>query len=107
LPGLSKNSVNAIVYYDDGRLDTRLSWAWRDRYLANIAENPGGVPRFTKAYGQLDLSLNYRVTDKVSLQAQVLNLTQEQRIDLSTQRYVPFSVTEIDRRFMLGVRVAL
>jgi len=107
LPGLSKNSVNAILYYDDGRLDTRLSWAWRDRYLANIAENPGGVPRFTKAYGQLDLSLNYRVTDRISLQAQVLNLTQEQRIDLSTQRYVPFSVTEIDRRFMVGIRVAL
>jgi len=107
LPGLSKNSINAIVYYDDGRLDTRLSWAWRDRYLANFAETPGGVPRFTKAYGQLDLSLNYRLTDKVSFQAQVLNLTQEQRIDLSTIRYLPFSVTEIDRRFMLGVRVAL
>jgi len=107
LPGLSKNSANAILYYDDGRLDTRLSWAWRDRYLANIAENPGGVPRFTKAYGQLDLSLNYRVTDKISLQAQVLNLTQEQRIDFSTQRYVPFSVAEIDRRIMVGIRVAL
>jgi len=107
LPGLSKNSVNAIVYYDDGRLDTRLSWAWRDRYLANIAENPGGVPRFTKAYGQLDLSLNYRATERISFQAQVLNLTQEQRIDLSTLRYVPFSVTEIDRRFMFGIRVAL
>jgi len=107
LPGLSKSSVNAILYYDDGRLDTRLSWAWRDRYLANIAENPGGVPRFTKAYGQLDLSLNYRVSDRISFQAQVLNLTQEQRIDLSTLRDVPFSVTEIDRRFMFGIRVAL
>jgi len=107
LPGLSKNSVNAILYYDDGRLDTRLSYAWRDRYLANFAENPGGVPRFTKPYGQLDLSLNYRVTEKVSLQAQILNVTQEQRIDLSSIRYLPYSVTEIDRRFMFGIRVAL
>jgi len=107
LPGLSKNSVNAIVYYDDGKLDTRLSYAWRDRYLANFAETPGGVPRFTKAYGQLDLSVNYRLTERVSFQAQVLNLTKEQRIDLSTSQYLPFSVTEIDRRFMFGVRVAL
>jgi len=107
LPGLSKNSVNAILYYDDGRLDTRLSYAWRDDYLATIAEEPGGIPRFTKAYGQLDFSLNWRATDKVSFQAQIVNLTREQRVDHSTALRLPYAVTELDRRFMFGVRVAL
>jgi len=105
LPGLSKNSVNAVLYYDDGRFDARLAYAWRDRYLAAFADL-AGQPRFTKAYGQLDLSINYQVSPNLSIQAQVLNLTQEQRIDQSTARYLPYGVSEVDRRFMFGVRVA-
>jgi len=103
LPGLSKNSVNATLYYDNGRFDARLAYAWRDRYLAEF-NDLGGVPRFTKDYGQLDLSLNYRVTHNLSIQAQVLNLTEESRIDQSSTRYLPFSVSTIDRRFLLGIR---
>jgi len=105
LPGLSKNSANATLYYDDGRFDARLSYAWRDRYIAQFGDL-GGVPRFTKAYGQFDLSLNYQITGNFSIQAQVLNLTNEQRIDQSTTRYLPFAVSTIDRRFLLGIRVA-
>jgi len=105
LPGLSKNSINATLYYDNGRFDARLAYAWRDRYLAEF-NDLGGVPRFTKDYGQLDLSLNYRVSRNLSIQAQVLNLTEEQRIDQSSTRYLPFAVSTVDRRFMLGVRAA-
>jgi len=103
LPGLSKNSINATLYYDNGRFDARLAYAWRDRYLAEF-NDLGGVPRFTKDYGQLDLSLNYRVTDHLSIQAQVLNLTEENRIDQSSTRYLPYSVSTIDRRFLFGIR---
>jgi len=105
LPGLSKNSVNAVLYYDDGRFDARLAYAWRDRYMAQFADL-GGIPRFTKAYGQVDLSLNWRINPHFSIQAQVLNLTEEQRIDQSSTRYLPYAVSDIDRRFMFGLRVA-
>jgi len=103
LPGLSKNSVNAALYYDDGRFDARLAYAWRDRYLAQFSD-VAGIPRFTKSYGQLDLSFNYHINPRLSLQLQALNLTREQRIDQSTTRYLPYGVTELDRRFMLGLR---
>jgi len=105
LPGLSKNSVNAVLYYDDGRFDARLAYAWRDRYLSEFAD-AGGVPRFTKDYGQLDLSLNYQVKQHLWLQLQVLNLTQEQRIEQSSSRYLPYGIADIDRRFMFGIRMA-
>jgi len=104
LPGLSKNSVNATLYYDDGRFDARLAYAWRDRYLAQFVDL-GGVPRFTKAYGQLDASFSYRISQNFSAQIQILNLTEEQRIDQSSARYLPYAVSEIDRRFMLGLRM--
>jgi len=105
LPGLSKNSANAVLYYDDGRLDARVSYAWRDRHLAQFVDN-FGIPRFTNAYGQVDVSANYKVNQYVSIQAQILNLTEEQRIDRSSARLLPYGVADIDRRFMLGVRVA-
>jgi len=105
LPGLSKNSVNVVLYYDDGRFDARLAYAWRDRYLAQFSD-VAGIPRFTKAYGQLDVSFNYHITSRISVQMQGLNLTREQRIDHSTTRYLPYGVTELDRRFMLGLRAA-
>jgi len=105
LPGLSKNSVNAVLYYDDGKLDARVSYAWRDRHLAQFVDN-FGIPRFTNAYGQVDVSVNYHLNPHVSIQAQILNLTEEQRIDRSSARFMPYGVADIDRRFMLGVRVA-
>jgi len=108
MPGLSKNSINAVLYYDDGRFDARLAYAWRDRYLAQFADLYG-IPRFTDDYGQLDLSVSYRITDRFSIQMQVLNLTDEQRIDHSlppSSGYLPFAVSTIDRRVMFGVRMA-
>jgi len=104
LPGLSKNSINAVLYYDNGRLDARLAYAWRERYLAVFAED-FNIPRFTDDYAQLDLSVNYNINRHVSLQAQVINLTKEQRVDLSSARYLPYGVAELDRRYLLGIRV--
>jgi len=103
LPGLSKKSFNASAYYDDGTLDVRLSYAWRQRYLAQFSDD-FGVPRFTDDFGQLDLSANYRVSSQLQLQMQVLNLTNEQMINQSTDQYLPYGVNQLDRRVMFGAR---
>jgi len=59
----------------------------------------------TNDYGQLDLSVNYNINPHFSIQAQILNMTKEQRIDQSTSRYLPYGVNELDRRFLLGIRM--
>jgi len=106
LPGLSKKSANAVLYYDDGRFDARLTYVWRDHYLAEFDDN-FGLPRFTKAYGMWDISVNYRLTDKLSMQAQVLNLSGTQMVNQSLGRgvYMPYGVSDMDRRFLLGLRM--
>lgn len=104
LPGLSKNSFNLTGYYDDGTFDARFSYAWRDRYLAQFSDD-FGIPRFTDSFGQLDFSSNYNVNDNFSVQFQVLNLTKAQTINQSTAAYIPYGVSELDRRFLLGGRV--
>lgn len=106
LPGLSKRSLNASVYYDDGKLDARLSYAWRERYLAQFSDD-FGVPRFINDFGQLDFSANYRFNDNLQLQLQVLNITKEQFINQATSRFLPYGVSDLDRRVMFGVRYSL
>jgi len=102
LPGLSRHSYNAVLYYDDGRFDARLAYAWRNRYLAQFSDD-FGVPRFTDDFGQLDFSTSYDLTDNVTVQAQALNITNEQAINLSSGLYLPYGVAELDRRVLVGV----
>jgi len=95
-----------VLYYDDGRFDTRLTYVWREHYLAEFDDN-FGLPRFTKAYGMWDISLNYRISQRLSLQAQVLNLTRTQMVNQSVGRgiFMPYGVADMDRRFLLGLRM--
>lgn len=106
LPGLSKNSYNASVYYDDGTFEARASYAWRGRYLAQFADD-FAVPRFRNGYGQLDLSASYKVNKRLSLQFDVLNATKSQFVDTSASPRYPFGVYDLDRRVILGARYAL
>jgi hypothetical protein len=92
------------AYYDDGRFDARFSYAWRDRYLAQFSDD-FGIPRFTDSFGQLDFSSNYNINDSFSVQFQALNLTRAQTINQSTGAYIPYGVSELDRRFLFGGRV--
>ncbi|ASD67251.1 TonB-dependent receptor [Pseudoalteromonas piscicida] len=103
LPGLSRSSYNATLYFDNGVLDARLSYAWRERYLADFTDD-FGVPRFTDDFGQLDFSANYAVSDNLQLQLQVLNITEEQIVNQSTDRFLPYGVNNLDRRVMFGAR---
>ncbi len=103
LPGLSRNSYNAIAYFDNGTFDARFSYAWRDRYLAQFSDD-FGIPRFTDAFGQLDFSSNYNINQNFSIQLQALNLTKAQVFNQSTGAFIPYSVTELDRRFLIGGR---
>ncbi|WP_286269494.1 TonB-dependent receptor [Thalassotalea hakodatensis] len=106
LPGLSPTSFNASLYYDDGTLDAKLSYAWRERYLAQTSDD-FGEPRFMDDYGQLDFSANYSVNDNLQVQFQVLNLTDENMVAktfVHKTGYLPYGVTDLSRRVLLGVR---
>jgi TonB-dependent receptor len=106
LPGLSKNSYNTSLYYDDGTFDTRLSYAWRGKYLAAFADD-FGVPRFRNPYGQVDLTASYKLTKRWTVQLDVLNLTKSKFVDTSSAKYYPYGVYDLDRRIMIGARYAM
>jgi TonB-dependent receptor len=107
LPGLSEHSFNAILYYQKGPIDIRGSYNWRDDYL----ETPfgaGGQPIYRDAFGQLDLSVTYRVSERLVLRAEAINLTKSGQFNYTDQREdLPTSVADNERIFSIGARFAL
>ncbi|MCH1930810.1 TonB-dependent receptor [Shewanella sp. A25] len=82
LPGLS-DTANFSVFYEKDDLQARLAYNWRDTFLSAMgqAEAGGPAPQFTEAYGQLDLSVSYQLTDSFTIFAEGINiLEQEKRV---------------------------
>jgi TonB-dependent receptor len=103
LPGLSKNSYNAVVYYDNQIFDARLSYAWRSDYVDYFPE-----AKYQDDYGQLDFSSNYNITDNLSVQFEALNLTDEQVVKMqSNNPQLAISLEQLERRVMFGVRYSI
>jgi len=81
--GLS-DSGNLVLFYEKDRFGIRAAWNWREEYLAAI-RGEEGEPSTVDTYDQLDLSTNFKLTDSISLFADVTNLTGEK--ESAWQRY--------------------
>jgi TonB-dependent receptor len=76
LEGLSKYNYNLIGIYEKGKVQARIAYNWRSKYLVTTAGNgSGNLPIFEKASGQLDASITYNVTPHFSLTLDGVNLS--------------------------------
>ena len=78
LNGLS-DSANVVGFYDKDGLSVRLAYNWRDDFLAGAGQGQGTNtnPTNVEAYGQLDLGITYEYSDRVTIYASGLNITEE------------------------------
>jgi TonB-dependent receptor len=103
LVGLS-NSANLVGIYEDAKWTMRAAYNWRGEFLNATFDGAGPNPQYTEPYGQLDLSVTYAITDKLSVQFEAINLTDSiQRIHGRTQNQLEF-VTQSGPRYLLGAR---
>ncbi|WP_394174112.1 TonB-dependent receptor [Thalassotalea litorea] len=72
LTGLS-DSGNLIGFYEGDNFQIRFAYNWRDEFLLSL----GNEPTFTEAYGQLDMSASYDITEALTITFDGLNLTDE------------------------------
>lgn len=105
--GVSDSSYSAVLAYDKGKLEARLSYVWRDDFLNNYEAasfaNPLAIYR--KAEKSLDLQVSYDVTDNLVLTLDGTNLTNE--VYQSYYQYPTthnFSSALYSRTFALGAR---
>ncbi|MBC6428686.1 MAG: TonB-dependent receptor [Cellvibrionales bacterium] len=99
--GVSDEVYNLTGYYEDDRLDVRVSYNWRSEYLNEVAYF--GSEIWTDAYGQLDISASYDITDNFELTFDALNVTDEDidQYHLITSR--PSKIYDNDQRFLVGL----
>jgi len=75
----SKHTVNLVGYYEMDDFSVRAAYNWRSEYM--MRELPGFYGnREHQAYGTVDLSANYNVTDYLSVTFEVVNLFEEDSI---------------------------
>lgn len=103
LVGLS-NSYNVIGIYEDKKWTGRLAYNWRGEFLSSTFDGSGPNPQYVEPYGQVDISVTYAFNDKLSLQLEGINVTNEiTRVHSRTKQQLE-SVTQNGPRYMVGLR---
>ena len=117
---ISKNTINAIVFYENEKFSTRLAYTRRDRFFENTNEGrtryiPVDLTRmdpvlrvlgirdsYREDITRLDWSASYQVNDNFRVQADVVNLMEEPVFDSDVQGTI-HTIRQADRRFTIGV----
>ncbi len=82
--GYSKDNLNMTLFYDNRSFSVRLAYAYRSEFVRNYqatlgygrTNDPYHLPQVVEAYGQLDLSMNYRFTKKFKANLSIINLNE-------------------------------
>jgi TonB-dependent receptor len=105
ITGVSNNTYNAGLYYDNGKFQVHANYNYRSQWVSDPVSFFGdGL--YVKGYGQLDLSGSYNLTKWLSIEASVINATQSPLVEVD--RYGINRLYELDgRRFYLGMHAVL
>jgi TonB-dependent receptor len=103
LVGLS-NSYNVVGIYENDKWNARLAYNWRGEFLASTFDGAGPNPVYTEPYGQLDLSVGYNITEKLSLQVEAINLTNQTTRSHGRAKQMVEYATQTGARYMVGAR---
>lgn len=71
----STNSANLVGYWENDEYSARLAYNWRSKYL--IRETGYYGNRMHDAYGSLDLSLGWHITENIGLSFEATNILEE------------------------------
>ena len=103
LTGLS-DSLNLVAFYEDGPLQARIAWNWRDSFVQSLTQSNGDGVTIVEDYAQLDMSGSYDLTDNISVFFEGINLTEEyvhKRGRFANQLLL---IEDSGRRFAFGIR---
>ncbi|GGD57647.1 TonB-dependent receptor [Croceicoccus mobilis] len=104
LEGLSKYSYSLVGYYEKYGFQARLAYTYRDNFL-QVASGRNGEPEYFDAYGQLDASLSYDITDNFTIYGDVINLNNAKEFIYSVSEDRTKEYRQTGRRVSAGVRV--
>jgi iron complex outermembrane recepter protein len=97
-PGLSKNSYNLGLWYDDGNFNARLAYAYRDKYYTGF-NDVSGNPNFADKTGYLDAKIQWKATRNFTLALEAKNLTNQAELTYAGDLSRPNELAWSGRRY--------
>jgi outer membrane receptor protein involved in Fe transport len=97
--------LNATLYYDDDKLSSRISAAFRDDYLSCTRGNSNILEWYEGTFN-VDFSSSYQVNESLELTFEGLNLTddyQDRFVDVFERRRYEYDHT--GSVFLIGARL--
>lgn len=101
-PGLSKNSYNLALWYDEGQFNGRVAYNYRDAYYTG-SNDVSGNPNFTDKTGYLDAKIQYRMTKNFTFSLEGKNLTDQAQTNYSGDLYRVNEIAYSGRRYFASV----
>ena len=106
LTGLSKDTADLTLYYEDAKWSIRASGAYRSRYLINVpGQNVGTDADGYDGTLYVDASIQYNLTKQFKLTLEGTNLTNQYENEFDdTSRNLVYYYHQQGRQILFGVR---
>ncbi len=101
--GLS-DSANLVGFYDRDGLQVRVGYNWRDEFLSLLERGGQREPEFTEAFGQIDMSVSYDLTENLTVSFEGVNVTGENYRRHARQDYQLWDLEDLGARYNAGIR---
>lgn len=102
LTGLS-DTANLVGMFENDMFSVRLAYNWRDDFLVTPTAN-ANEPRQTEAYSQIDMNVNWYVSEGFTVGFEGINLTGEDQRDYARTTRQPLRVDILGARYALSAR---
>jgi len=102
VPGVSEHTANVMAFYENDLFGARVMYNYRSEYYNGLHWN--GNPHSTDAFGQMDASLTWHLTDSIQLDFEAMNLLDEQIKVYSESEERLMSLYENGRRYVVTAR---
>jgi TonB-dependent receptor len=104
LTGLSRNSANATLYYEDKVVSARVSAAYRSKYLSDAVGTQGIDSQGYNSTLNIDASVQLTLTKQVKLTFEGINLTDQFQDQYNDSRNLLSVYHHTGREFLAGFR---
>lgn len=103
LPGLSKHTLSAQVYYQIGGFDMQVNYKYRDSYFQPFVSD-GTRLRYIGDVGVWEARMSYYLTDNVRLTAEAINLFSAPKEQFAFVQDDLYEVNDYGPRIFFGAR---
>ena len=106
LPGSPEHIANASLYYDNGRLNVRVSYNYASSFIDEFSD-VAYEDSYYDAVGYLDVNASYNATDRITIFADATNLLNQPLRYYQGESNLTKQSEYYGARFNIGVRFAL